>query len=112
MLLRLSTFHCHRVIYIILQAVSYTHLDVYKRQVLLFRKFTSSFGIVTATGILNLLRQDFRVTARTLKMQDRYFFMSVSYTHLDVYKRQTLMQLLMLQAVTLKTLLLLQLLKV
>ena len=52
------------------QSVSYTHLDVYKRQI----------GI-SATELINILQaQNAVVRGGT--------FESVSYTHLDVYKRQ------------------------
>ena len=40
-----------------------------------FRRFMNSSGTATATGTLSLLKQDFQVTVRTLRMQDRYFFM-------------------------------------
>ena len=57
------------------KAVSYTHLLRSLNSALLFRRFMNSSGTATATGTLSLLRQDFQVTVRTLRMQDRYFFM-------------------------------------
>ena len=61
-------------LYIIYQAVSYTHLDVYKRQL---------------KKILKLLEQG-RLYIKLLRMvvQKLRIPESVSYTHLDVYKRQ------------------------
>ena len=62
-----------------LAAVSYTHLDVYKRQVLprlgsAFILFTSLIAsTVSAFGTSPLISKG---------------ILSVSYTHLDVYKRQ------------------------
>ena len=53
-------------------AVSYTHLDVYKRQAHLIRKgmyFVIRMKEISSNGILSA-------------------YDSVSYTHLDVYKRQ------------------------
>ena len=58
--------------YDILEAVSYTHLDVYKRQM--------PAWAATAT-----LRQGSRGQAVTELQQN---LNAVSYTHLDVYKRQ------------------------
>ena len=52
--------------------VSYTHLDVYKRQVYRSGKYKLSFSM-EMNRYLNAHQQD---------------FMPVSYTHLDVYKRQ------------------------
>ena len=54
-------------------AVSYTHLDVYKRQVILSVTF-------------HLLPFPFLPFSRMLRKASRLF--AVSYTHLDVYKRQ------------------------
>ena len=54
-----------RTLEVHLMAVSYTHLDVYKRQVLIK-------GVIIID----------RVVVK--------FITPVSYTHLDVYKRQTL----------------------
>lgn len=39
------------------------------------QKIYELMELPTATGTLSLLRQDFQVTVRTLRMQDRYFFM-------------------------------------
>ena len=63
-----------------IQSVSYTHLDVYKRQVL-YRPFeTLSNGEQT------------KVLLAALFLNERNFLLidAVSYTHLDVYKRQVL----------------------
>ena len=67
-----------------IDAVSYTHLDVYKRQVgalarLMSQAMRRLAGCISKNGctviFINQLRQKIGV-------------MSVSYTHLDVYKRQ------------------------
>ena len=99
-------------------AVSYTHLDVYKRQVLngvimffsdflkhypgnceiAFIQMSSYMGGLTSTGIVYkkmeltkevegrhiILMEDIVDTGNTIES----LFESVSYTHLDVYKRQ------------------------
>ena len=55
------------------EPVSYTHLDVYKRQALLIAEmFMPGFGLFGALGIITLIAS----------------IVHVSYTHLDVYKRQ------------------------
>ena len=56
--------------------VSYTHLDVYKRQV---------YDIPMA---INKATADFMLNSSL--MSDTYDHEAVSYTHLDVYKRQAL----------------------
>ena len=57
-------------------AVSYTHLDVYKRQAVNWNIGTCSCSLVLAVVISAIL---------ILCMKERE---AVSYTHLDVYKRQ------------------------
>ena len=75
--------------------VSYTHLDVYKRQVVLtllmiqlqsFQRvimvvLTAPFGLIGVVLFLLLFDRPFGFVA-----------MPVSYTHLDVYKRQRLLR--------------------
>ena len=68
--------------------VSYTHLDVYKRQTLsntriltiplLCKGFQRTLCRISGGGLVNGLQVS------------RHFFHAVSYTHLDVYKRQAL----------------------
>ena len=73
-----------------IKAVSYTHLDVYKRQ---------DYIIDTS----NLLVRDLRAEIEKIFVMNRDYrnlfvtimsfgFKSVSYTHLDVYKRQEICQ--------------------
>ena len=59
---------------LVLLAVSYTHLDVYKRQIIRAAARTVHL-IIFHKQILSLFRKVFP-------------FIPVSYTHLDVYKRQ------------------------
>ena len=56
----------------VLTPVSYTHLDVYKRQVLHYYKEVNQ-------GISEEIQSTYT---------GREVFFAVSYTHLDVYKRQ------------------------
>ena len=56
-------------------AVSYTHLDVYKRQV--FMELSVMMGILVGILVVCLIALGVIVT-----------IYAVSYTHLDVYKRQ------------------------
>ena len=76
-----------------IEAVSYTHLDVYKRQVL--NRSIAEKGIYPAVDPLDstsrileprVVGQDHYDTAR--RVQE--ILQPVSYTHLDVYKRQLL----------------------
>ena len=66
-------------------AVSYTHLDVYKRQVL-GKKYDGKTAAMAAAILLLLQQPEY--------LHDASFLLSftavaaVSYTHLDVYKRQ------------------------
>ena len=61
-------------------SVSYTHLDVYKRQTLYISAATGQGLPELANAIEEILRNQ--------KSYIRHTFASVSYTHLDVYKRQ------------------------
>ena len=67
-------------------AVSYTHLDVYKRQ-LLMRTIFSQNGIVN-TLLLNAGIIEKAIPFWSNTMLARVMVVAVSYTHLDVYKRQ------------------------
>ena len=71
-------------------AVSYTHLDVYKRQE--FIKRLASASEVAVAPQLELEGMVMAITAEAkigMPMDD---LVAVSYTHLDVYKRQALYQ--------------------
>ena len=61
--------------------VSYTHLDVYKRQEVLY----AVIGIVTVTEHILTSEEHLQLCIRTMLTNCTK---SVSYTHLDVYKRQ------------------------
>ena len=79
-------------------AVSYTHLDVYKRQLFELSETALNFilfiGATTAfwTGLIGMVQNDIkRVVAYSTLSQLGYMTVAlgaVSYTHLDVYKRQ------------------------
>ena len=60
-------------------AVSYTHLDVYKRQSIQYENNTISIKVIGIYTVIN--------TPKT-QVSDGYYKEAVSYTHLDVYKRQ------------------------
>ena len=63
-------------------AVSYTHLDVYKRQLHLFKyPWTAEAGTAYHNSVHS-------ITVETLLAALRRCHIPVSYTHLDVYKRQ------------------------
>ena len=64
----------------ILDAVSYTHLDVYKRQAVEFKDGESEATLSVACPGLQALKS----------YQFSIHLDAVSYTHLDVYKRQLL----------------------
>ena len=68
-------------------AVSYTHLDVYKRQVLYWAEEYHIDGF--RFDLMGLLDVDLMNRIRR-ELDERYGEGAVSYTHLDVYKRQTL----------------------
>ena len=60
------------------QAVSYTHLDVYKRQVLMIVTITYKAVLVVIGIVIWIFGRGFL----------EGYLGPVSYTHLDVYKRQ------------------------
>ena len=64
-------------------AVSYTHLDVYKRQPI------KETQIVNAVDNYKLRKMSKEASAKNAVCYDPAQFAPVSYTHLDVYKRQT-----------------------
>ena len=71
------------------EAVSYTHLDVYKRQeqvIPALKKYLdmnkAALGVVKPGGLF----ATFSCTG--LVSEEQFLDMPVSYTHLDVYKRQ------------------------
>ena len=68
--------------------VSYTHLDVYKRQDITLKKVINNPGTLETTrSIANQMQM--KQIQDTLKgIQEMQSYQSVSYTHLDVYKRQ------------------------
>ena len=65
--------------------VSYTHLDVYKRQVLVSASDSSS-NIATKEVLVEVV--DDKAPEFTVVGVDKGYVVPVSYTHLDVYKRQ------------------------
>ena len=65
------------VLWTVFRAVSYTHLDVYKRQGLDSPRLLTDGWIMA--GIISIMPLSISLGA-----------VSVSYTHLDVYKRQPL----------------------
>ena len=78
-----------------IRAVSYTHLDVYKRQswdsLQLLRDFDKVFALLDGKqepdfGLARLFETSFNMLRTSKRMSTD----SVSYTHLDVYKRQSL----------------------
>ena len=84
---------------IILKTVSYTHLDVYKRQVLGLLKQTVRpefinrideivmFTPLTSANIKQIVGLQLKSVTKMLAHQN-ITMDAVSYTHLDVYKRQ------------------------
>ena len=81
-----------------LRPVSYTHLDVYKRQLLI----TGESGVGKSETAIELVKRGHRLIADdavelrrisnrsilgTAPANIRHFIEPVSYTHLDVYKR-------------------------
>ena len=70
--------------------VSYTHLDVYKRQEKMLRiivEFLTKVGLSIEIKLVKLLQQQQRLILDEFSHVQRCF-LSVSYTRLDVYKRQ------------------------
>ena len=64
-------------------SVSYTHLDVYKRQIPYFSKYSSA---QERKSFFDTLLDFASLSSRANVFRS----MAVSYTHLDVYKRQTM----------------------
>ena len=73
-------------------AVSYTHLDVYKRQVLLVAAIPVAMptvlSVTMAVGARLLAKKQAIVTKLSAIEELAGVDVPVSYTHLDVYKRQ------------------------
>ena len=67
------------------ETVSYTHLDVYKRQAFNLRTFGDYHDLYLLTDVM--LLADVFESFRDMALRD-YCLDPVSYTHLDVYKRQ------------------------
>ena len=67
-------------------AVSYTHLDVYKRQPMYFLYRSSRENFMSSKTISVLPRSFF--TLSFIMTPEVSSAVPVSYTHLDVYKRQ------------------------
>ena len=67
-------------------AVSYTHLDVYKRQTLNFKIYVAVLPrLGTCLLYTSTCRRLFSASSASCRRRSS---VSVSYTHLDVYKRQ------------------------
>ena len=72
-----------------LQAVSYTHLDVYKRQVETCPQIELACGDkVTALVLRHLEPLSQADLGKLREFAGQHSGVPVSYTHLDVYKRQ------------------------
>ena len=63
--------------------VSYTHLDVYKRQLHIYAKYRPKYWIQIAPD--SYLTDN---NGETYQLRSGIGIIPVSYTHLDVYKRQ------------------------
>ena len=106
----------------IIQPVSYTHLDVYKRQdpmqtqifammpwffAFIFGSFASGLVIYYTWSNLLTIVQQYVIAKQTgsptvfdewfKKQEAKKTVKSVSYTHLDVYKRQAMRRLIAMQ---------------
>ena len=69
-----------------IETVSYTHLDVYKRQLVhLYNKELKSFGCIYLLFVTTIHSI---VLSKMVADHSYSDFYPVSYTHLDVYKRQ------------------------
>ena len=68
--------------------VSYTHLDVYKRQASSRKIWPSCWADLTVTYATQTSLEDAFGVKEILQIADRDVNGAVSYTHLDVYKRQ------------------------
>ena len=71
-----------------LDAVSYTHLDVYKRQALFCPNGTWLPDEMSEAPRAEGFKWGFMALPKVSAEGDSYSSTSVSYTHLDVYKRQ------------------------
>ena len=72
------------------RAVSYTHLDVYKRQILYQGSTTALAFNCLYNGFKGTFESEFLTS-----LLNRGGITTVSYTHLDVYKRQTLLSVIL-----------------
>ena len=112
MLLPGTQMHIITFLFVCIEAVSYTHLDVYKRQqlnialelvsvrlkndnVYIFKLEDGEQEFITSDNpvkLQNLNNQQIRPfdpsNIMKLPLDAKHYLMSVSYTHLDVYKRQ------------------------
>ena len=69
-------------------SVSYTHLDVYKRQVLRrILNYAGTLGIFVDSKVLDIRVKQTQKSLPILSLPEQ-MILPVSYTHLDVYKRQ------------------------
>ena len=73
--------------FIFLIPVSYTHLDVYKRQVFLLLILAADIRIVYGARVS---WKDYNIGQKGTERFAALEEIPVSYTHLDVYKRQPL----------------------
>ena len=70
--------------------VSYTHLDVYKRQALAHPEDMVNYPKRHGNDFYHHYKEDIKLFAEMGFKVFRMSIASVSYTHLDVYKRQVL----------------------
>ena len=70
------------------KAVSYTHLDVYKRQAMDSVRTAKRLGAERAMIIYRRSEEEMPARIEEVKHAKEEGVESVSYTHLDVYKRQ------------------------
>ena len=71
------------------QPVSYTHLDVYKRQVLDWELATVGDPLMDlGSALAYWVQADDDLVMQRMRRQPTHAPGTVSYTHLDVYKRQ------------------------
>ena len=69
-------------------AVSYTHLDVYKRQLLNSRGYPTYTMLKRLMAGITTDTQKSAAVTPAASTRKRVSTVTVSYTHLDVYKRQ------------------------
>ena len=78
-------------------SVSYTHLDVYKRQTLPYKPAIADDGRAKEADIQPIAAEKDKLTILIAEDNDSNYKLfasiSVSYTHLDVYKRQAVLTL-------------------